>query len=255
MSQRPQVGLGVACMVLTASLFASSDAVIKQLGASFPVLILLWSRYVFQTTVLAGWQCLHRWPAVLRSQSLRLQGLRALLLLGNSTASFFGLQQVPLAEFTALVLLAPVATTVLAALLLREQVSPQRWAMVALGLAGMLLVVRPGNGALGWSALLPVGSALCFAAFQLVTRRISATDDLVTTNLISAALITVVLGFSIWLMPLDVAPVLGQASAVQWLLLLVMGVAATSGHLSMAAAIQAAPLSVLAPFSYAQIVF
>jgi drug/metabolite transporter (DMT)-like permease len=244
-------------MALTAGMFASSDAVIKLLGSSIPVLVLLWFRYVFQTAALAGWQCLRSGRIAWRSRLPGHQLLRAVLLLGNSTASFFALQHVPLAEFTALILLAPVATTVLAALVLHEKVSPARWALVGLGLLGMLAVVRPGGGAgsLGWAALLPVFSALCYAGFQIVTRRLTATDDMVTTNFISALLVTLALGVSVWWMPLEVAPVLGEASLGQWLLLAVIGIAATSGHVSMAAAVKMAPLSMVTPVAYAQIAF
>ncbi|WP_431274169.1 DMT family transporter [Variovorax ureilyticus] len=237
-------------------MFAGSDATIKYLGGSIPVLILLWVRYMFQTATMAGWHLLRGGPRKIRSRVPALQCLRGALLLLNSAASFYGVQRLPLAEFTALMLLAPVATTVLSALVLKESVSPARWAMVALGVVGMLAVVRPtGAGALGWGALLPISSALCYAAFQLVTRRIASADDLIVTNFLSALLVTSVLGVVLWALPLDIAPTLRLASGKQWALLLLMGTFATTGHVCMAGAVRVAPLSVLMPFAYAQIVF
>lgn len=253
-ARKSDLNAGIALVLLTACMFSGSDATIKFLGASLPVLILLWVRYMFQTLVLAGWRLARNRTLKLRTRLPLLQGVRGLLLLLNSTASFYGLQHVPLAEYTALSLLAPVATTVLSALLLKERVSAARWAMVGFGLAGMLAVVRPaGAGALGWAALLPISGALLYAAFQLVTRRIAIADDLVVTNFLSALLVTSVLGAALWVLPLDVAPALKAASATQWSLLLLMGAFATAGHLCMAAAVRAAPLSVLMPFAYAQI--
>jgi drug/metabolite transporter (DMT)-like permease len=237
-------------------MFAGSDATIKHLGASIPVLVLLWVRYMFQTGVMAAWHCVRSGSLVFKSRAPLLQVIRGLLLLCNSTASFYGVQHLPLAEFTALMLLAPVATTVLGAVVLKEPMSPARWAMVACGVAGMLAVIRPtGEGALGWGALLPIFSALCYAVFQLVTRRIASIDDLITTNFLSAALVTSVLGVALWISPLDIAPSLRNASGTQWALLLLMGTFATAGHVSMAAAVRSAPLSVLMPFAYAQIGF
>ncbi|GAA4332903.1 DMT family transporter [Variovorax defluvii] len=252
----PNLSAGIALVLLTACMFAGSDATIKYLGGSIPVLVLLWVRYMFQTASLAAWHCVRGGTLRIRSRAPALQCIRGILLLCNSTAAFYGVQHIPLAEFTALMLLAPVATTVLSALVLKEHVSPARWAMVGFGVAGMLAVVRPvGAGALGWGALLPISSALCYAAFQLVTRRIATADDLVVTNFLSALLVTSVLGVALWALPLDIAPALGRASGAQWALLFLMGSFATSGHVCMAAAVRTAPLSVLMPFAYAQIAF
>ncbi len=255
-SKAPDLSTGIGLVLLTTCMFAGSDATIKYLGGAIPLLVLLWVRYMFQTATMAGWHLLRGGPLKIRSRVPVLQFLRGVLLLCNSAASFYGVQHLPLAEFTALVLLAPVATTVLGALVLKEQVSPARWAMVGLGVAGMLTVVRPaGAGALGWGALLPIASALFYAAFQLVTRRIASADDLVVTNFLSALIVTSVLGAILWAVPLDIAPTLRLVNGKQWALLLLMGTFATAGHVCMAGAVRVAPLSVLMPFAYAQIIF
>lgn len=250
------IGGGITLILLTACMFAGSDATVKHLGATLPVLVLMWTRYMFQTGTLAVWHYVRGRTLKVKSRVPGLQLIRGFLLLANSAASFYGVQHVPLAECTALVLLAPVATRVLGAFVLKERVSPGRWAMVFLGVAGMLTVVRPGSAsALGWGALLPICSALCYAVFQLVTRRIAAADDLVVTNFISALIVTLSLGVILWIAPLDIAPTLAKATASQWGLLFVLGALATAGHVSMASAVRAAPLTVLMPFAYAQIAF
>ncbi|MDM0011228.1 DMT family transporter [Variovorax sp. J22P168] len=255
-ARAPDLNAGIALVLLTACMFAGSDATIKYLGGALPVLVLMWVRYMFQTSVLAAWQLARKGTLRLRSRAPALQCLRGLLLLCNSTAAFYGVQRLPLAEYTALSLLAPVATTVLGALVLKERVPPSRWAMVGFGVVGMLAVVRPtGAGALGWAALLPITGALCYAAFQLVTRRIAIADDLVVTNFLSALFVTTAIGAALWVLPLDLAPSLLKATPTQWVLLLLIGIFATAGHLCMAGAVRLAPLSVLMPFAYAQIAF
>jgi drug/metabolite transporter (DMT)-like permease len=244
-------GTGIAYIVLTAGCFATTDATVKHLGAALPVLVLLWSRYVFQTTAMAVMQATRRgWRDMFRSGHPRLQALRAALLLGNATCVFIGLQHLPLAEFTALAMLAPMASTLLASLVLRERVTPARWAMVVLGFIGMLMIVRPGNGDLGWAASFPLAGALFFAAFQIVTNRLSAVDDMVTTNFFSGLGALLLLCVALALMPLDVMPSLSHASASQWLLIGMVGALATLGQMCMVLAIRSAPLSTLTPFSY-----
>lgn len=249
-------GAGIGYIMLTAGCFATSDATAKHLGATVPILVLLWARYIFQAAVMASMQLRRRgWRDLVRSTHPRLQAVRAGLLVANATCSFAGLQYLPLAEFTALAMLAPMFSTLLAATLLKERVTPSRWAMVFLGFVGMLAIVRPGHGTLGWAVCLPVAAAALFALFQVVTNRLSAIDDTVTTNLLSGLGALLVLCVALAVLPIDAVAVLRQANTIEWLLIGMLGAVATLGQMSMTLAIRSAPLSVLTPFAYAQIAF
>ncbi len=252
----PRPATGIAAIVVTAGCFATSDATVKHLGVALPVVVLLWARYLFQTTLMAGLQMTRRhWRDLLRSSDPKLQALRAGLLVANATCSFVGLQHLPLAEFTALAMLAPMASTLLAATLLGEPVSTPRWVMVGLGFFGMLAIVRPGSGALGGAVAYPIAGALLFAFFQVVTSRLASVDDMVTTNLCSGIGALVVLCAALALLPTELLPTLRGASRSQWLLIGVLGAFATLGQMAMTVAIRAAPLSMLTPFGYVQIAF
>jgi drug/metabolite transporter (DMT)-like permease len=117
----------------------------------------------------------------------------------------------------------------------------------------MLVIVRPGVGALGWSAAYPLAGALLLAAFQIVTNRLTLVDGLVTTNLYSGLGALIVLSVALVVLPVDLVPTLGQATPAQWLLVLLLGAIATTGQACMVLAIRAAPLSTLTPFAYVQI--
>ncbi|MDB5819446.1 MAG: putative transrane protein [Rhizobacter sp.] len=256
MTQRPRSSTGIAYIVLTAGCFATSDATVKHLGAALPVLVMLWARYVFQATIMASMQMTRRpWRELVRSGAPRLQALRSMLLVANAACSFVGLQYLPLPEYTALVMLAPVISTLLAATWLGERVTPLRWAMVALGFVGMLMIVRPGSGTLGPAVLYPIVAAVFFAFYQAVTQRLAAVDDLVTTNLLSSLGALAVTCVAVLLLPIDTVGALSGASTVEWMLLVGLGAVASLGQISMTLAIRAAPLSVLTPFGYVQIAF
>lgn len=243
-------------MLLAAACFATSDATVKYLGQTMPVVLLLWARYLVQALVMVTVQARRRaWRELLASQHLPLQGLRALLLLGNAACSFFGIQHLPLAEFTALAMLAPVATTLLANFLLHEKVGHARWVIVALGFAGMLLVVRPGSGALGWGVAFPVAGAVLFAAFQIVTSRLMERDDMVTTNMLSGLTAWSVLCLLLLIFPTDALQSFERTGPVHWALVLCLGSVATLGQILLAMAIRTAPVSTLTPFGYSQIAF
>ena len=254
----PAVGIGA--MVAASACFATMDTTTRYLGAVMAVQLMLWSRYTLHLVVMAAWIALD--PRVrFATRHPRFQMLRGALLLASSTQAFFGLQHLPVAEFTAIVLLTPVLVTVLARWLLREAVSPLRWILVAGGFVGALIVIRPGSGLFGWAVLLPLGAAVTNATFQVITTRLNShgaqagADSALTTNfytgLVGAAVLTPVLLAS----PVDVQAALGAAPATQLALLLAIGVLGTLGHLLLILSLGRAPTAVLMPFLYTQVGF
>jgi drug/metabolite transporter (DMT)-like permease len=190
-----------------------------------------------------------------RTGSAKLQIVRALLLLSNSACTFAGLRHLPLPVTTSLAMLAPLISALLAALVLKDDVPRSKWAMVVLGFIGMLLVVRPGGSQFTWTVIFPIGSAATFACFQVVSSHLSRVDDPITTNFLTAFFATLVLCALVWMDQAETLPALARVPLASWMLALFMASVATLGHLSMLQALKRAPLSVLSPFSYAQLAF
>ncbi|MFO1273266.1 MAG: DMT family transporter [Rubrivivax sp.] len=245
-------GLGIALVLLMGLLFAGMDTAIRYLGSTLPVLLLITVRYTFQAVLMAAWLALDRRQRF-RPVHLRFQLLRGVLLLLVSAFSFWGLQVVPVAEFTAILLLTPVLVTLLAALVLKEEVSPLRWALVACAFAGAIIVIRPGGGVLGWGVLYPLGGTLTYAFFQLLTRRLAGVESPYTTHFWTGLTGAAILLPLLLLAPLDLGAVWSVASAAQVGLLLLIGALGTSGHLLLILAYGLAPPAVLMPFVYVQI--
>jgi drug/metabolite transporter (DMT)-like permease len=248
-------GAGIVIMIATTALFAASDSTVKVIGTAVPLLALLWVRYLFQTIVLGVWQARRGAIGMFRTGNAKLQIVRALLLLSNSACTFAGLRHLPLPVTTSLAMLAPLISTLLAALVLKDDVPRSKWAMVVLGFIGMLLVVRPGGSQFTWTVIFPIGSALTFACFQVVSSHLSRVDDPITTNFLTAFVATLVLCALVWADQAETLPALGRVAFGSWLLAMFMASVATLGHLSMLLALKRAPLSVLSPFSYAQLAF
>ena len=248
--QRPL--LGVCLILLMAAGFAGMDTAVRLLGGVLPVVLMLWLRYAFQAVVMAVW--------LLRSQTLsfhsahpRFQVLRAALLLFTSAMIFFGLQYMPVPELTSINMLAPLLVTLLAAWLLHERVSRLRWALVVGGLLGALMVIRPGSGLFGWAVLFPLAGVCTYAAYQVLTSRMSSLDNPYTTHfwtgLIGMLLVTP-------LLLLDGRQALDAAAAAtpgHWGIMLLIAVLGTVGHLLLILALGMAPTATLMPFIYSQI--
>ena len=108
---------------------------------------------------------------------------RGLSILASLTFIFAALQFMPLAEATVINFTGPLFMVALAGPMLGEKVGWRRWAAVLVGLAGAMIVVRPGSEVFQWAALLPIGSAVFFALFQLITRKLAGHDSTMTTLL------------------------------------------------------------------------
>lgn len=256
--RRTRPGLGIALVLLMAACFASMDSSIRYLGATVPVLVILWARYSTQALAMLlwlGWRARRAEQSPFRSAHPRFQLVRGLLLLATSAMSFFGVQYMPVAEFTAINMLTPVLVTLLAALLLRERTSALRWALVIGGFLGALIVMRPGSGVFGWAVLFPLAGAVSYASFQILTARLSALENPLTTHfytgLVGAALLSLLLALGPW----PAAAALPALAAWQWGALLGIGTLGTLGHLLLILALGLAPTSTLMPFVYVQIGF
>jgi drug/metabolite transporter (DMT)-like permease len=153
------------------------------------------------------------------------------------------------------VMLSPVLVTVLAVPLLKEPMTPLRALLVAGGFLGALVIVRPGSGLFGWPALIPALAALCFAAFQLLTRRMAGLEHPLTTHFYTGIVGTAASAAALGVLPAELWPELSGAGPRIWSLLLLVGALGTVGHLLLILALGMAPVSLLMPFTYAQIVF
>lgn len=216
--------------------------------AGVPVLMVSWVRYTVHTALMTAVVLPRRGQAMFRTQSLPRQLVRGFLMIATTVLFFSVLARLPLAEATAINFMAPLFVMAMAPWLLREAHRLHRWLGVLVGFAGMLVVVRPG------AQLDPVGvglgllTAFTFALFQISTRRV-AHDDPLTTNYYGGLFGTVALTLALpwfWVTP--------DLSFGQWVLLLSTGFTGFFGHWLQAAAYRQSPASLLAPFSYMQII-
>ena len=246
-SERILAGIGL--VILAVACFATLDTATKVSTATVPILMGLWFRYAFQavaTTVVL----LPRYGVeVLRTAHPKFQLLRGALLLVSSTLAFLSLRSMPLAEFTSIVLIAPLVVTLLAAVSLKEEVSPLRWVLVAGGFFGTLVILRPGGTVFSWVILLPLGLVVSNAWFQVLTSRLARTEKPLTmhfyTGWVGTVIATIPLPF-VWV---------SLPSWHSWALLCLMGFMGTVGHFFLILAYQRAPASTLTPYLYAQIGF
>jgi drug/metabolite transporter (DMT)-like permease len=229
--------------------FSVLDGVIKSLSARHPVPLLVWARWGFQVLAMLLWLAPKMGAGMLRTRHLRMQLLRGVLLVGSSLFFMTALSHLPLADATALNYTTPTIVIILAIVFLNERLTPARLAFVVAGLAGMLMIVQPGAEIFKGTSLFALGSAGCYAVYQITTRMVADEDPRV--SLFYPALVGTLLMTFVW-------PWFGSRIDVAWTdvaWLAGIGVLGTIGHFLLILAFQRAPASALTPFTYIQVVF
>ncbi|MGV3570704.1 MAG: DMT family transporter [Ramlibacter sp.] len=240
---------GILLVVAASACFASLDTATKYASAAVPLLMALWFRYCFQAVATTLAVLPIRGVAVFRTRKLAWQLVRGLLLFTSSLLAFASLRYMPVGEFTAIVMITPLAVTLLAATLLKDHVSPLRWALVAGGFAGTLVIIRPGGDSFGWASLLPLLLVASNASFQVLTSKLARTEDPITMHLYTGWVGTLLAALAL---PFVWTPL---ADRWLWAVLCFMGLTATVGHYLLIMAYYRAPAATLTPYLYAQIGF
>lgn len=175
--------LGIACVVSAVTLFILQDAIMKWLSGAYPLHEIVLVR---AASAVAITLCAMRLEGGFRLWRTRRVGLHlarsSLLVIANSTF-FLALAAMSIAEATSIFFIAPVLITALSSLVLREPVGLRRWAAVCVGLTGVILMLRPGEGTLRLVALFPLAAACCYACMQIMTRRLGTTERASTISL------------------------------------------------------------------------
>jgi drug/metabolite transporter (DMT)-like permease len=241
--------LGIGLVSITFLCFAVLDTAAKWLVLRLPVIEVVWLRFVGHvlfTGLLLGPR---HGRGLVRVAHPWLQLLRGLMLFAMTALNFWALQYLQLAETGAIQFAVPLLIALFGAWLLGERLDAGRWLAIGAGFAGVLLIVRPGTQGFHPAILLAVGNAVLYALFNLLTRRLAATDLPEATQFLSAltaACLLTPFGIALWRTP---------ANATEWCLIAVTGIFGGLGHWLLAAAHRFAPATVLAPFLYQQIVW
>ncbi len=236
-------------MVAAVTLFAFQDACAKYLAERYPVMLVIWTRFLVNVLVMLVFLGpVYGVRTLISSKRPWLQVIRGVALVTSSVLFTTGLQHMQLADASAISFIAPMLVTIGAVLVFGHRAPPGTWIALGASFTGVLLVVKPGSSAFAWPALLPLGTAIFASVYQLLTSRLAGVDDgkitLFVGALVSCAVVTLPALFVFtWPRTLFDAAVFG-----------LIGVFGVISHYLMIRAFSCAPPATLAPFAYLQIV-
>lgn len=232
-----------------------ADALAKLLGQDIGVGQLVAVRMSLQVVLLAPMVWLSGQTLRMTQRVLRLTAIRAVLHILGVGLMFLSLRYLPLAEAIAIAFVMPFIMLILGHFVLGEEVGHRRIIACCVGFVGTLMVMQPSFAQVGWPAMLPLGVAVVFALFMLVTRKVAKETDPIVLQVVSGIIATVVLVPVLLVSGHLAVPgadlILPKGST--WGLLLAMGALGTIGHLLMTWSLRFAPSATLAPMQYLEI--
>lgn len=233
----------------TVLLFPLLNATVKYLGDDYSVWQIIWVRSIMHITVMLA-LCAPGYGLVrvFKTNKPALQLVRSSLQVGAMYLFMTALTTLPLPIVTSITFTAAFMVVVLSIPILGERVGLRRWLAVLVGFGGAIVIIRPSGEDFGWPALFALGAALCYALFQILTRKLAPYDDSRTTAVYTVA-VTLVISSAIapfgFVWPNDLNT---------WLLFFALGLFGGVSHFFLIKAYETGEASLLSPLDYGQLI-
>lgn len=241
---------GIFLMIAAVAAFAAQDGFSRHLAESYNTLMVIMVRYWFFAAfvLILALRRPEGLRAAVRSSHLGAHVIRSVLLVAEICIIVYGYTQIGLIQSHAIFAVCPLLVVALSGPILGERLSWQRWAAVATGLIGVLIILQPGVGVFSWAALLPLAAAFSFATYSVLTR-LTTRDEatfpaLFWPGVIGAVIITAI-GLPNW------QPIQGADLGF----LLIYACISIFSHWLLLKCYEVAEASSVQPFAYLQIVF
>ncbi len=239
-----------AVMMLAAVLmFALMDAGLKTLAAHYPPLQVATLRGLSSLPLVLIWALWTVGPKPLLRIRWPLHLLRGVLGILMMSSFVYALKRLPLSTAYSIFFVAPLLITALSVLILGERVGPRRWTAIAIGLLGVLTVLRPtGEGVFTWAGLAVLVAALGYAVSAITVRVLARTDSNQAMVVWLLAMMAFGAGLLAW--P-DWVPLRAQDV---WIIA-VIGIAGSLGQYTITEAFRRGEASLIAPLEYTALVW
>jgi len=231
-------------MLVAVALFALMDAGLKLLSPHYPPLQLAALRGASALPLVLAWSLLTVGARGLLRVHWPLHLLRGVLGVAMMAGFVYGLRTLPLSTAYAITFVSPLLVTAMAVPLLGEKVGPRRWVAIAVGLVGVLVVLRPtGAGMFTLAGMAVLGAAVCYAAAAITVRLMAQRDGtqaMVFWFMVILAAGAGVLSFREW------TPIRAQ----DWWIVAGIGITGTLAQVALTEAFRVGEASLVAPLEY-----
>jgi len=242
---RPQ---SVFLFILATLCLTGLDSVAKSMTATVNMTMLVWGRYFFSLLMVSCVLPFLGGITLLKTRQPVAQLGRSALLVGATAFMFQAVKYLPVALSYAISYISPLVVLLLAVIIFKERLTRIKMIGTVCGFIGVLIIIRPGFSAWHIAMLAPIGMAVCYASYQILTQIVSHQDNPVTS------LFYITIGGTI-ITSLALPWAYQVLSLTDWLLLLSLAGFGTLGHFLLIVAYKGAEATLLAPFVYLQIIW
>jgi drug/metabolite transporter (DMT)-like permease len=247
-ARRNQIPRGIFFMVISTVLFAGVNAIVKWEVAIYPVGEVAFYRALFALVAVAAVILPKNGIAVFRTRRCFAHLQRGVSQFGSMTCMFFAFSLMSLGSAVAISFAAPLFTTLLSIVILKERVGPHRWSALVVGFVGVLIVTEPGRSTFQLGAFFALANAVLISSVAVAIRRMSVTESTETLTIYQMVVITVCTCF---LLPFGfIRPTWLDAGA-----LAVAGIGNGIAQYWWTRALTLAPPSAVVPFNYLSLIW
>jgi drug/metabolite transporter (DMT)-like permease len=246
--RQERIPLGILYMIIASALFAGSSAISKLLVVTYPVGEVLFTRCAVGLVCVAVFILPRLGLSVFETRKLGSHVVRSVSQTCSQVFILIAFSLMPLASAVAINFSAPLFATLVAAVLLKEVVRPERWIALVVGFLGVLLVTHPGVGTFQVGSLFALGNAVLYGSVTVGVRRMTATESTETLTIYQLLLLTCFFALSL---PFGfVAPSWSDAG-----MMVLNGMTNAVGQYLWTRSLHLAPTSAVVPFNYFSLVW
>ena len=234
-------------MILTILLFSIMNALAKGFANYYPIIVIVWVRYISQT-IFTTFIFIPNLNKIVKTKKIKLHLFRSLLLFCATLSMFSGFKYLTLVSTITIFQIGPLVVVVFSVIFLKEKVGYRRWLSVFVGFSGTLFILKPGTGNVFFFGLFPILAAIFYAGYAVSTRRLGTEEDPKTnffyTSLVGTIISTIIL-----------IPFFEPIAIKDLLTFSILGIFGGLGHFCFILALRKSEASFLAPFTYFDLIF
>ena len=238
---------GVVFMILTILLFSIMNALAKGFANYYPIIVIVWVRYISQT-IFTTFIFIPNLNKIVKTKKIKLHLFRSLLLFCATLSMFSGFKYLTFVSTITIFQIGPLVVVVFSVIFLKEKVGYRRWLSVFVGFSGTLFILKPGTEMFSFFGLFPILAAIFYAGYAVSTRRLGTEEDPKTnffyTSLVGTIISTIIL-----------IPFFEPIAIKDLLTFSILGIFGGLGHFCFILALRKSEASFLAPFTYFDLIF